>query len=39
MLRWKENLSEIKIVEVFEKYFDLVTLCAKYPKFVAFLAV
>ena len=39
MLRWKENLSEIEIVQVFEKYFDFVPLCAKCPKFVPFLAV
>ena len=36
MLRWKKNLSEIKIVWVFEKHFDFVTLCAKCPEFIPF---
>ena len=35
----EEILSEIKIVQVFQKYFDIVNLCAKWPKFVPFLAV
>ena len=39
MLRWKENLLEIKIVWVFEKPFDFVTLRAKCPKFIPFLAI
>ena len=39
MLGWKENSSEIKIIEVLEKYFDFVTLSAKCLRFVYILAV